>query len=474
MRTPFFGPAYVSRSTNLADQQLINLYPELVETRTGKEVGAFYMAPGLDLIATAGAGALRGMAGFQGALIVVSGATVYSIDAGSYLATSIGSIGTSTGPVSIIQSETQLALFDGSLGYLVAGSSLTPIALPFAGPVVASYQDGFGLANELGTDKWWQSDFEDLATWSALNFATAGGKPTDIVAIGALQREQWLFKSNCAEVWVNAGQPGFAFQRLEGVFLEVGIAAPFSLALAAESLIWVTRNDQGQGQVARAQGFVPKRISTHSLEREIASYGDISDAISYSYQQEGHLFYVLTFPGGDATWVYDVTASDLAGIPLWHRRGQLVNGQIRRHQGNCYAFFDGRHLIGDYASGNIYALNLDTQTDNGAPRKWLRSWRATPAPVDSTMRFNALRIDMQTGMGVPDGTNPQVMLRWSDDGGHTWSNQRFGSAGKTGETALRVKFNRLGSTRRNSGLDRIFELSSADPFAVALIGADLT
>ena len=80
---------------------------------------------------------------------------------------------------------------------------------------------------------------------------------------------------------------------------------------------------------------------------------------------------------------------------------------------------------------------------------------------------------MQTGIGVPDGTNPQAVLRHSDDGGHTWSPERYAGVGKTGETTRRVKFNRMGSTRRNNGLDRIFELSSTDPFPVALLGAEL-
>jgi hypothetical protein len=112
-------------------------------------------------------------------------------------------------------------------------------------------------------------------------------------------------------------------------------------------------------------------------------------------------------------------------------------------------------------------------TDNGAPRKWLRSWRASQQPSEQPTRFTSLRIDMQTGIGVPDGTNPQVVMRYSDDGGHTWSREWFAGAGKSGETGRRVKFNRLASTRRNHGLDRIFELSSTDPFPVALLGAEL-
>ena len=143
-----------------------------------------------------------------------------------------------------------------------------------------------------------------------------------------------------------------------------------------------------------------------------------------------------------------------------------------RHWGNCFAYFGGLVVVGDYQSGNLYSLDMDTYTDNGTQRKWLRSWRALPKPTDTPIKFSSLRIDMQTG-AAPDGTTPRCMLRWSDDGGATWSDYRIAPAGAPGQTALRVKFNRLGSTRRGSGLDRIFELSSTDPFKVALMGAEL-
>lgn len=89
------------------------------------------------------------------------------------------------------------------------------------------------------------------------------------------------------------------------------------------------------------------------------------------------------------------------------------------------------------------------------------------------IKFNWLNIDIRTGIRVPDGTNPQLVLRWSDDGGHTFSDERIIAAGRLGDTAQTVKFNRLGMTRRFSGSDRIFELSSTDPFAVAIQDADV-
>jgi hypothetical protein len=133
----------------------------------------------------------------------------------------------------------------------------------------------------------------------------------------------------------------------------------------------------------------------------------------------------------------------------------------------------GSGVLGDYQNGNLYAFNPKTLTDNGTQRRWLRRWRALPQGSEVAKRFSSLVIDMQTGAGVPPGTNPQVVLRWSDDGGKTWSNERIQPVGQSGSTAATVKFNRLGSTRRFGGSDRIFELSSSDPFMVAILDADV-
>jgi probable HAF family extracellular repeat protein len=136
----------------------------------------------------------------------------------------------------------------------------------------------------------------------------------------------------------------------------------------------------------------------------------------------------------------------------------------------------GAGVLGDYASGNLYAFNPDTGLDNGVQRRWLRRWRALPRGTPAAKRFAALWIDMQTGANVPEGTKPQIVLRWSDDGGHTWSDERIEAVGPLGVTALTVKFNRLGATRRFGGADRIFELSSSDQFMVAILeaGVDVT
>ena len=212
------------------------------------------------------------------------------------------------------------------------------------------------------------------------------------------------------------------------------------------------------------------RISTHAIEWQIQQYGDISDAIAYTYQQDGHAFYVLTFPTANATWVYDVATLS------WHERASYTNGDFDRHRSNCQMAFNNKIIVGDYQNGNLYSFDLEVYADHNRTQKWLRSWRALPTGQNNDRKRTAqhsLQLEVETGVGLNlgQGNDPQVMLRWSDDGGHTWSNEHWTSIGKIGSYGYRAFWRRLGMTLKLR--DRVYEISGTDPVKVAITGAIL-
>lgn len=484
MKTPFLGTAYRSRSKDLSDQLLINMYPEFVEDKLGKgkEVGAFLGSPGLDLLATLGPGPVRGVHAFiaEGSsveqLYVVSGFGVYLVQANLSFSL-IGNLNNLSNPpaiVSIVDNGQQVAIFDGPFGYSIVSGVLAEISLPFMNnPGVATYQDGFVILTETLTFNLWQSNLNDLTTWDSLNFTTEDGQPDNVVSVLDLHRQVVVFKENHIAFYVNAGTSGFAFQRLEGVYPNVGCAAVLSPAELGDAVAWLGQNEEGGNSFYVMGGYEPVRMSTFPIEARIATYPTVTDCIGYSYSQNGHLFYVATFPSGNETWALDITASRQAGFPVWHQEAYLANGLLSRGLAQCATNFAGRRVVGDYTSGNIYALDVNTNTHNGQPIKRLRTWRAMAEPMVKSARNSALEIDMETGIGVTT-PNPLVVLRYSDDGGYTWSAERFQTAGPVGQTGWRVRFNRLGMVRRGLASDRIYELSSTDQFRIAWIGADLS
>lgn len=466
MRFPFVGQAYEARSLNIDAQRLINLYLEMDET--GKEPVSLYGCPGLDRLSTVGNGPIRGQCTAKGYDYVVSGNEVYKVTS-SYSATLLGSIGSSSGPVSMQENGTYLLLVDGSAGYTVtlstnAFAQVTDPDFP-SNPISVSSIDSYFIVVDGNTQLFFLSP--DGVNWDGADFATAEGAPDNLVACLADHRELWLFGQETIEVWADTGNVDFPFERIQGAFIETGCAAPYSVAKADNSIFWLMADARGNGMVYRAQGYIGQRISTHAIEKAIQGYSDVSDAIAYTYQQEGHTFYVLTFPTGNATWVFDVATSS------WHQRAYMDpdTGALGRHRSNCYVFFNGQHVVGDYEDGRLYAFDLDTYTDDGDYIKALRSCAHITDKKDLNRVFqHRLQVDIESGVGLVtgQGSDPQMMVRWSDDGGHTWSNEYTMSMGKIGEYKKRAIRRRLGAAR-----DRVYEVSITDPVKRVIIGANL-
>lgn len=252
---------------------------------------------------------------------------------------------------------------------------IVPVVVPFPNPVMGAMSDGFGLMVFLNSQNIAQSDQADLSTWQPLNFGVANQSPDKNMAITVIHDEAYVLKERNTEVWVDQGTPGFAFAPLPGVHIEYGNMAPFSMAKAGELLLWLSRNDQGQGVVVLAKGYSIEPISTQAMTAELDTYPTLGDAIGYSFQQGGHVFYVLIFPQANKTWQYDLTSSQLAGYPIWNRLGAWVptnGGQFDRHWSNCF---------------------------------W--NWRGAPAPVDTTTVYqaNSVIITKPTSLVTATGLN---------------------------------------------------------------------
>lgn len=476
MKMPILGQAYVARSVNAADNQLINLYPEATPD-AGKTSGFLTRAPGLRLLATVGYGPIRGMWQFNNLAFVVSGEELYSLDAG-WTATKVGDLtGSGTGPVSITDNGTLMFIACNPKGYIYdsSTSTLTEITDPdFKGAVTVGFLDGYFIYNQPNSQKVWATELYSSAI-DPLSFASAEGSPDNLVALIVDHREAWLFGTNTVEVWYNTGgttATSFPLERIQGAFNEIGCAAAYSVAKMDNCLFWLGADARGQGIVYRAQGYTGQRISTHAVETAIQAYANISDAIGYTYQQEGHSFYVLTFPSANATWVYDVATG------MWHVRAGFVDGQFVRHRSNCQMSYNNTIVVGDYANGNVYAFDQTVYADYDQPQKWLRSFRALPTDQNTLKRtaHHTVQLDCESGVGLngtlsADGYSAPIMLRWSDDGGHTWSNEHWSSTGRIGAYGTRVFWRRLGMTLKLR--DRVYEISGTAPVKITIMGAEL-
>lgn len=471
MRFPgFIGPSYTHQSLNVDCQRSVNLFPEVDPLGTGKEgeVAALVPTPGLKLLLTLPQSPVRGLyRASNSALFAVGGNKFYSISS-SWVATELGTLTTSTGPVSFADNGTDVVLVDGTNGYhlTIASNTFAQITDPafFAADQVA-FLDGYFIFNHKGTQQFFISG-ADALTFNALDFASAEASPDNLVGIIAANRNFYAFGAQSIEAFYNSGDAAFPFTRIQGAVFEIGCAATFSIAKLDNSIFWIGGDETGTGIVYRMQGYQTQRISTPAIESVIRSLSttDLSNARAWVYQQGGHAFYCLNFPNINSTFAFDTSTN------FWHERTYLNSWGQERHRADCHAVAYGSNVVGDYANGNVYALDPNTYTDNGAS---IIRMRTSPHLSQSLVNVfhSSFELDVETGVGLDgstQGTNPQAMLQWSDDHGHSWSNEHWVDIGKIGNRRTRAIWRRLGVSR-----DRVYRVAIADPVKVVLIGAEL-
>jgi len=427
--------------------------------------------------------------------------------AGVTLGTIITALGTGTGGTGTYTLSTSSTVAVGVTMYGLNFSVLPSTDGAFSGANTVDIIDNYFVYNNPTTQQWGASDLLSPIS-PQTSYSLKDGAPDDLVALIVDHREVYLMGEISSEVWTDVGTVPFPFQRIPGTSTQHGIAAPFSLARLGNSFAYVSRNNRGQAQIMQMQGYIPQRISTHAVENTLANQY-VGDAVAWTYQLEGHEVYVVSFPSLELTWAYDIATQ------MWHKwLYTATDSTYQRHRGNCCATFQGLVIVGDYENGKLYELDKKNYTDDGQN---VRRLRRAPHLVTEFQRqyFDELQIQFQPGVGTTglsgpaqvtstntiylgdtytitaDATlsiesiktyvlgtqqamnlqttdNPQAMLRWSNDGGSTWSNEHWTSVGQMGKYRNRAIWRRLGQAR-----DRIFEVSVTDPVNFVIISANL-
>jgi Phage stabilisation protein len=461
MDFPFLGPAYPSRSANYSSQRLVNMY---LEAGKGKSPWVLIGTPGLTApVVTLSGGGIRGAIRVNESVSVwVCGENVYRVN-DDFTTSVIGTIPNDGEPVTMAFNGSNVAITSAGNLYGVTTSG-TSASLIRANTSSVDFLDGYFVLTDQGTGQFYVSG-QYTTTIDALDFATAEGAPDNLVRVLVNNREAILFGVETTEVWYNAGSVDFPLARVQGAFIQEGLAAKNSAVRCGDTVAWLGANQDGDSNVWTMQGYQPRQISTQAIAYAISQWADKSDAWAFFYKQEGHAFYVLSSPSANETWAYDFSTGE------WHQRAYLNDsGVLERIRVNTHVHFSGRSLVGDWETGEIYEYDLDTYSDNGDPIQRVRTCSTNQNDL-VRMRNRSFRLDMDTGVGLStgQGSDPQAMLRFSKDGGKTWSNQLWRSLGLIGEYNRRARWMRVGGGERE-----VYELIITDPVKVCITGATLS
>ncbi len=455
----FATESYQSRSLQLSAQQLKNCFLE-TQPQGAKSQVPIFAAPGLNAWCTLPTFPVRGMWNFRGRLYAVAGDSLYRINsAGGYKFLGSGISG--TGVVSMSDNGTQLVVVNGVEGYLVDDMDVFQQIIDpnFYSASTVLFFDNYFVYDRKGTNEFFLSALNDGLSYNGLDFASAEAQPGFLTAVAQNLQLLFLFAQNHIEMWYDAGLPSFPFQRYAGGVIERGCSSPYSIVLQDDAIFFL-----GNDHIFyRLQGNVPIRISTHAIESAIQGYAKISDAFCFTYTIEGHKMVVLTFPSVPHTWVYDISTK------LWHERESLDENDVSigRWRGNCAVNVYDDVYIGDSVTGVIGKMDWNTNTEYGNTIQVLMT--------SNTLHYDRLPIfigrletDMQSGFGLNTGlgSEPEVYLQWSKDGGETWSKlQPSRSLGKVGEYVTRQRWLNIGR-----GYQFTFRLIMSDSVKRALIG----
>jgi hypothetical protein len=484
----FIGGAYEAANPMQDDQSLINWYVEIDRNRDAKSPLALLGCPGLSAVNTSYSGEVRGvhvMPGGNTAYWVIGSSVVKMTVAtpatpatsATFSFSAVGTMSSMSGQVCMRDNGVAgvLVIVDGAAmyAYLTKSGTFRQVSDPnVINPSRVAEIDGYLIWNSAGSQKfnvspaYWNGTDAFDGTWFALKDDAAD----NLVTLIEHQRQLWLIGESTTEVWVNAGSSSVTgaasqpFARLEGAMLQVGCGAANTIVRTGPSLMWLGASERGQNYVVQTQGYQYQVVSNPALSYELTQYNVTTDAFAFTYTEEGHEFYVLTFPTQDVNWTYDMTTG------FWHQRQSVdASGNVHRQRANCIANIAGQRLVGDYTTGTIWQQSRKFYSDGGNPliatRRSAYIWDGSDR---NRVRNYRLQIEFTPGVGLPtgQGSDPQMMLRWRDERG--WSNQQFIPIGKIGETDRRAIARRLGASRR-----RVYEVSISDPVPRDIVGASL-
>lgn len=468
----FVGASYPAQSWNADAEHTVNMVVERSESPGATGQDALYPFPGVTLLATAMSSPGRGAFSESGHYwAVIGGAFVEIDDAG--VITIRGTVAQNANPADITSNGDgggQLLIVSGgnAYSYDIGTAVLTQIAALTGKATRGNYLDGYGLVLDASTSTLYVSALLDFTTWTTgVDFAQRSAASDSWVSMVVFGIYIFLPGEKTSEFWYDSGGSSFPFSKHpSGGPIPHGCVSGFTVVSGEGSLFWLAQSSIGKNYVVQATGFTPQVVSDFPRQRLFAGYANAGAAVAELKNWNGHTQYKITFGSANISWCYDLASAK------WLQEGPWIaeSNQFAASRTRWPVVAFGQHRCLDSETGAIYVVDAESHVD--VDSRPLVCERTAPALVNENelIFYAALELDIQVGVGLVSGqgSDPRVMMQYSNDGGNTWSAELWKSLGKVGEYLTRVRWVALGAARR-----RVFRIRISDPVKTGIVGAYL-
>lgn len=297
------------------------------------------------------------------------------------------------------------------------------------------------ITSEVGGQKFDWTGLLDAEDLDALNFASKGEKPDDILSVRVLDSNIFAFGEKTTEVFYQVANPGNSsevFSRIPNAVWERGILRK-QLSLSFNDRMMFIGNDR---KVYLVEGTGYREVSNEGLRRAIVQ--EIPEKL-HAYEADGQHFMTVWFRNQKA-WTLCMDTM------MWHERSTGVeNGPWEII--DCVPADDD--YFGITTTGKVYKFE-DVYADGAiAMRRLMTSKpldaqgpKARIAKIEPFIRQGDVGLDRAAAWA----------FRYSKDGGNTWCDWRLRDLGAQGEYGGR-------SIIRNVGVFRqfIMQIALTDP-----------
>lgn len=342
----------------------------------------------------------------------------------------------------------------------------------FYPPIIPIYLDSYGIFPKSNTQRFYLSSSEDFSEINALDYSSTNAFPDNLVCGISVNQEIIFIGTYTTEIWYDTGASPFPLQRRPNLLIGYGTKAPYSLAASSNNTVfWLAQSRNGGRIVVAMLNYSVEPISDKPLNDKLQEYEFIDDAEGFVCEWTGKIFYFLTIPSADVTWVFDVDAKK------WDQRttrrvAESANKQDYiegRYLAKNHVYHNGEHYIGSWNSAKIYKMSNSYYKDG--------DMEIINEAVTSNFTINLdevaiyslqIKFEAATALVTGQGDDPTIMLQHSTDGGKSWGKEMWRTIGRVGQYKHRCKWNKL-----RFGRSHVFKIRCSDAVYKVLLGAVL-